>query len=107
MIKFRSLNNDIYTAVLQGLEAGLQRGILCSYPLLGVNVEYSLKQSFIPLNESLDHIKIAALTSIVSAIEMNKSTLYEPIMTLDVTIDNQYMGDILSDINSDIFLINT
>jgi len=85
-------------AVEKGLRESLVRGVLAGYPM--VNIRATLVDgSYHPVDSSEMAFKVAASLAYKKGCAEAGPTLLEPIYKLVVTIPDEYMGDIIGDIN--------
>lgn len=85
-------------AVEKGLRESLPKGVLAGYPT--VNIRATLYDgSYHPVDSSEMAFKIAASLAYKKACSEASPVLLEPIYKLVVTIPDEYMGDIIGDIN--------
>lgn len=86
-------------AVEKGVKDIMAKGILANYPI--INVKTTLYDgSFHNVDSSDIAFQIAASFSFKKAFEQAKPVLLEPIMEVKVYVPEEYMGDIISDLNS-------
>jgi elongation factor G len=77
----------------------MQSGIIGGYPVLGVRaVLYD--GSYHDVDSSEIAFKIAGSMAFKEAMRNGGPTLLEPIMKVDVTVPEEYMGDVIGDLNS-------
>ena len=86
-------------AVEKGVRELLPQGILAGYPIVDVKVKL-YDGSYHDVDSSEMSFKIAAHIGFKKAFEMCKPVLLEPIMTITVTVPDDYMGDVIGDLNS-------
>ncbi len=85
-------------AVEKGLRESLVKGVLAGYPM--VNLRATLYDgSYHPVDSSEMAFKIAASLSYKKGCSEANPVMLEPIYKLVVTIPDEYMGDIIGDIN--------
>ncbi len=85
-------------AVEKGLRESLVRGVLAGFPM--VNIRATLVDgSYHPVDSSEMAFKVAASLSYKKACAEANPVLLEPIYKLVVNIPDEYMGDIIGDIN--------
>lgn len=85
-------------AVEKGLRESLSRGVLAGFPM--VNLRATLYDgSYHPVDSSEMAFKVAASLAYKKGCAEAGPTLLEPIYKLVVTIPDEYMGDIIGDIN--------
>ncbi len=89
---------NYFPAVEKGLQDCLEHGPLAGFPVIGVRaVLYD--GSYHPVDSNEISFKIAAALSFKEACKVIKPTILEPIMEVKVIVDNDYVGDIMGDMN--------
>ena len=112
-IKFTRSNNDFefaeeifggsvpksyIPAVEKGLKDSMQKGILAGYPV--TNIKAVLYDgSYHDVDSSEMAFKMAAGLAFKKGMEEAQPILLEPIMKLVITVPEEYMGDVMGDIN--------
>lgn len=86
-------------AVEKGIREAMEQGILAKNPVVGVKVTI-YDGSFHTVDSSEMAFKIAASMAFKKGMEQAHPVLLEPIMDVEITIPEAYMGDIMGDINS-------
>ncbi len=86
-------------AVDAGIQEALESGILGGYEVLDIKVTL-FDGSYHDVDSSEMAYKIAASMGVREAIRKAKPVLLEPIMKVEVTVPEEYMGDVIGDINS-------
>jgi elongation factor G len=86
-------------AVEKGVRELLPQGILAGYPIVDVKVRL-YDGSAHDVDSSEMAFKIAASLGFKKAFDECKPVLLEPVMTLTVTVPDEFMGDIIGDLNS-------
>jgi len=86
-------------AVEKGVRETMTKGILAGYPVVDVRVAL-YDGSYHPVDSSEMAFKIAANLGFKKAMEEAGPVLLEPIMQVVITIPEQYMGDVLGDLNT-------
>lgn len=85
-------------AVEKGLRESIQKGVLAGYPVIGLKA--TLKDgSYHTVDSSEMAFKMATYIAYKKGLEQAKPVLLEPIMSLEVIIPEESMGDIIGDIN--------
>ncbi|SHF08054.1 elongation factor G [Thermoanaerobacter uzonensis DSM 18761] len=85
-------------AVEKGLRESLKEGVLARYPV--VNIKATLVDgSYHPVDSSEMAFKIAASLAFKKGMEQANPVLLEPIMRVEVVVPEEYMGDIIGDLN--------
>ncbi|HLS52928.1 MAG TPA: elongation factor G [Tissierellaceae bacterium] len=86
-------------AVDAGIQEALQSGILGGYPVLDVKVTL-FDGSYHEVDSSEMAFKIAGSMAVKEALSKANPVLLEPMMKVEVIIPEEYMGDVMGDINS-------
>lgn len=86
-------------AVEKGVKEAMQEGILAGYPVTNIKVTL-VDGSYHSVDSSEMAFKIAAALAFRKAMEKAKPVLLEPVMNVEITVPEQFMGDIMGDINS-------
>mgnify|MGYP003682965601 CR=1 FL=1 len=85
-------------AVIKGVNEGLSGGIIAGYPMTDVKVTITFG-SFHEVDSSEIAFKICGSMAIKEAAKKSRPIVKEPIMKVDVTSPEDYMGDVIGDIN--------
>ncbi|MDW7684313.1 MAG: elongation factor G [Bacillota bacterium] len=94
-----SVPRQYIPAVEKGLREALEAGILAGYPV--VDIKASLYDgSYHNVDSSEMAFKIAANLAFKKGVEQATPVLLEPVMHVEVTVPEQFMGDIMGDMNS-------
>jgi elongation factor G len=100
--------NDIYGGTIpkefikpieMGIKEALEGGILAGFPMSDVKVTL-FDGSYHDVDSSEMAFKIAGSLAIKEAARRAKAVLLEPIMAVEVVVPEQYMGDVIGDLNS-------
>ena len=83
----------------QGIEEAMQTGILGGYEVLDVKVTL-YDGSYHDVDSSEMAFKIAGSMALRAALAKANPILLEPIMKVEITTPEEYMGDVIGDINS-------
>ena len=94
-----AIPKEYVPAVDDGIQEAMQSGSLAGYPVLGVKAE-CYDGSYHELDSSEMAFKIAGSMAFKEAMKKGAPTLLEPLMKVDVTVPEEYMGDVIGDINS-------
>lgn len=93
-----SVPRSYIPAVEKGLKEAVQKGVLAGYPV--VNLKATLYDgSYHPVDSNEMAFKIAASLAYKKGLEKANPVLLEPIMKVEIIIPDDYMGDIMGDIN--------
>jgi len=83
----------------QGIQAAMQLGVLAGYPLVGVKATL-LDGAYHDVDSSEMAFKIAGSMILKEAVRRADPVLLEPIMAVEVRTPEDYMGDVIGDLNS-------
>lgn len=85
-------------AVEKGLRECIQHGVLAGYPVIRLKATLH-DGSYHPVDSSEMAFKVAASLAYKKGLEMASPVILEPIMHVEVVVPDEYMGDIIGDIN--------
>ena len=94
-----AIPKEYIPAIDKGIQEAMQSGILGGYPVLGVKAEV-YDGSYHEVDSSEMAYQIAGSMAFKEAMKKGDAVLLEPIMKVTVTVPEQYMGDVIGDINS-------
>ena len=86
-------------AVSQGIEEALKNGVVAGYPIIDVKATL-YDGSYHDVDSSEMAFKMAGILAVKDAATKCDAVLLEPIMKVEVTTPEDYMGDIIGDISS-------
>ena len=86
-------------SVDKGIQEALQNGVLYGYPIPDIEVELVFG-SYHDVDSSEIAFKVAGSRAIINACKQANPVLMEPIMRVEATTPENYMGDVIGDINS-------
>ena len=89
---------NYFPAVEKGLEESLEKGILAGYPVVGIKATL-YDGSYHPVDSNEMAFKLAAAIAFREGMKKANPVLLEPIMKLETTIPEEYLGDVMGDIN--------
>ena len=93
-----SVPKSYIPAVEKGLKDSMQKGILAGYPV--TNIKATIYDgSYHDVDSSEMAFKMAASLAFKKGMEEAQPILLEPIMKLTITVPEEYMGDVMGDIN--------
>ncbi len=94
-----SVPRNFFPAVEKGLRESMLEGVLAGYPTTGIKATL-FDGSYHSVDSSEMAFKIAASLAFKKAVPMAKPALLEPIMYVEVTVPDEFMGDIIGDFNT-------
>ena len=94
-----AIPKEYIPAVGVGIEEAAKAGILGGFPVVGVHATV-YDGSYHEVDSSEMAFKVAGSLAFKDAMKKADPALLEPIMKVDVTMPEEYMGDVIGDINS-------
>ena len=94
-----AIPKEYIPAVDSGIQGAMQAGVLAGYPVVDVKVTLE-DGSFHEVDSSEMAFKIAGSMAFKEACRKADAVLLEPIMKVSVTAPDDYLGDVMGDINS-------
>ncbi len=93
-----SVPKGYFPAVDKGLQETLEHGVLAGFPVIGVK-GVLVDGKYHPVDSNELAFKMAASIAFKEACKSARPTILEPIYKVEVTIKDEYLGDVLGDIN--------
>ncbi len=94
-----SIPKEYINPVDQGIQGAMQAGVLAGYPVVDVKVTL-FDGSYHEVDSSEMAFKIAASMAFKDAMKKADPVILEPIMKVAVIVPDDYMGDVIGDVNS-------
>jgi elongation factor G len=82
-----------------GIQAAMQQGVLAGFPLVGIKATL-IDGAYHDVDSSEMAFKIAGSMVLKEGIKRCDPALLEPVMAVEVRTPEEYMGDVIGDINS-------
>jgi len=98
-IKGGSVPKEYIPGVQKGVESVLGQGVIAGYPVLGMKATL-IDGAYHDVDSSVMAFEIAGRAATREGLRKAKPRLMEPLMQVDVSTPEEYMGDILGDINA-------
>jgi len=99
LIRGMAVSKGYIPGIEKGLKEAMAEGVLAGYPMVDIGSEL-LDGKEHSVDSSEMAFKLAAKGAMREAVGKAKPTLLEPIVSLEVFIEDQYLGDVLSDLTS-------
>ncbi|EAR09170.1 elongation factor G [Reinekea blandensis] len=93
-----AIPKEYIPAVQKGIEEQMQNGVLAGYPLLGLKATL-YDGSFHDVDSNEMAFKVAASMAVKKLADQGKPALLEPVMNVEVVTPEDYMGDVMGDLN--------
>lgn len=94
-----AIPKEYIPAIDNGIQEASKNGIVAGYPVINFKVKL-IHGSYHEVDSSEMAFKIAGSMAFKNAMQKAKPVLLEPMMKVEVTVPEEYMGDVMGDINS-------
>ena len=94
-----AIPKDYIPAVDLGIQEAMESGVLAGYPVVDVRVSL-VDGSYHDVDSSEMAFKVAGSLAIKEALKRAKPTLLEPVMAVEVVTPEEYLGDVMGDLNA-------
>jgi elongation factor G len=98
-IKGGAIPREFIPAIDKGIKEAMENGVLAGYPIVDVQVTL-YDGTYHDVDSSEIAFKIAGSMALQSAVRKASPVLLEPIMKVEVTTPDEYMGDIIGDLGA-------
>lgn len=98
-VKGGAIPREYIPAIEKGVKEAMQSGILAGYPMVDVKVTV-YDGSYHEVDSSEIAFKMAAIFAFKDACQKASPVLLEPVMKVEVTTPEEYMGNIIGDLNA-------
>jgi len=98
-IKGGSVPREYIPGVVKGITSVLGAGVVAGYPVLGMKATLT-DGGYHDVDSSVMAFELAGRAATREGLRKAKPRLMEPLMQVDVTTPEEYMGDVLGDINA-------
>ncbi len=89
---------EYFGAVQKGIDEQLQSGVLAGYPILGVKATL-YDGSYHEVDSNENAFRMAGALAVKNAAQVGGAVLLEPIMKVEAVTPEDYMGDVMGDLN--------
>ena len=94
-----AIPKEYINSIDEGIQETMESGIIGGFPVLDMKVEL-FDGSYHDVDSSEMAFKIAASMALKEAMAKANPVLLEPVMKVEVTMPEEYMGDVIGDINA-------
>ena len=94
-----SVPKNYFPAIEKGFFEALDKGLLAGFPVLNVKATL-LDGKYHPVDSNEQAFRMAGVLAFREAYMKCNPTILEPILEVSISVDNKYIGDVLSDLNS-------
>jgi len=94
-----TIPKEYFKAIENGIQEAAQSGVLAGYPVTDLKVTL-VDGSYHEVDSSEMAFKMAAVFAFKEAFQKGRPTLLEPIMKVEVVMPEEYLGDVLGQVNA-------
>ncbi|WP_240421578.1 elongation factor G [Paenibacillus periandrae] len=94
-----SIPREYIAPIQAGIEEAMKNGVMAGFPLVDIKATV-VDGSYHDVDSNEMAFKIAGSMALKAAAEKCRPVLLEPIMKVEVTVPEEYMGDVMGDLNS-------
>jgi elongation factor G len=94
-----SIPREYINPVEQGIKDAMANGVVAGYPVVDIKVSL-VDGSYHEVDSSEMAFKIAGSMALQEGVRKGKPVILEPIMKVEVTTPEEFMGDVMGDLNS-------
>jgi elongation factor G len=94
-----SIPREFIAPIQAGIEETMKNGVIAGFPLVDIKATV-VDGSYHDVDSNEMAFKIAGSMALKAAAEKCRPVLLEPIMKVEVTVPEEYMGDVMGDLNS-------
>jgi elongation factor G len=94
-----SIPREYIAPIQAGIEETMKNGVMAGFPLVDIKATV-VDGSYHDVDSNEMAFKIAGSMALKAAAEKCRPVLLEPIMKVEVTVPEEYMGDVIGDLNS-------
>ena len=98
-VKGGIIPKEYIPAIQKGVREAMDNGVVAGYPMIDISTTV-YDGSFHDVDSSEAAFKMAGIMAFKAATKKAKAVLLEPIMSIEVTTPEEYMGDVIGDLNS-------
>lgn len=98
-IKGGAIPSEFITSIQKGVKEKMEKGVLAGFPLTDIAV-FVYDGSYHEVDSSDIAFKIAGSIALENAVKSAELVLLEPIMKVEITTPDEYMGDVIGDLSS-------
>jgi elongation factor G len=98
-IRGSSLSKEWFKAITQGIREAMENGVIAGFPVVDIKATVvDGSQHDVDSNEMA--FKIAGSIALQDAVKRGNPVIVEPVMKVEVTVPEEFMGDVIGDLNS-------
>ncbi|MBP6942912.1 MAG: elongation factor G [Candidatus Buchananbacteria bacterium] len=104
-IKGGAIPKEFIKPIEKGIREAMERGVVAGYPLIDIRAVL-FDGSYHDVDSSEAAFKIAGSMALQTAVKQANPVILEPVMKVEVTTPEQFMGDVIGDLNARRAIIN-
>jgi len=93
-----AIPKEFITPVEKGVKEALENGVIAGFPVVDIEVEL-YDGTYHEVDSSEIAFKIAGSMAVQSAVKQADPVILEPIMKLEITTPDEFMGDVIGDVS--------
>jgi elongation factor G len=98
-IRGSSLSKEWFKAITQGIKEAMENGVIAGFPVVDLKATVvDGSQHDVDSNEMA--FKIAGSLALQDAVKRGSPVIVEPVMKVEVVVPEEFMGDVIGDLNS-------
>jgi elongation factor G len=90
---------EYMSSIEAGIKEAMQSGVLCGYPMVDIQAKV-VGGSYHEVDSSEMAFKVAGSLAFQHTVKKGNPVIMEPLMAIEITIPQAYMGDVIADISS-------
>ena len=98
-IKQGTIPEEFYKSIESGVKEAMELGTLAGFPIINVNISL-MDGSYDSDDSSEMAFKVAASKAFHKAFRNGKPILLEPVMKVELTVQDEYLGEVINDFNA-------
>ncbi|MEK7587369.1 MAG: elongation factor G [Patescibacteria group bacterium] len=98
-IKGGAIPNEFIPPIEKGIKEAMENGVVAGYPLVDMSVTL-YDGTYHDVDSSEIAFKIAGSMALQHAVKQAQATILEPIMKVEVTTPDEFMGDVIGDLGA-------
>ena len=94
-----AIPREYISSIETGIRETLEKGVILGYPMVNMKVEL-IDGSYHDVDSSELAFKLAASIGLKDAVRKANPLILEPVMKVDISVPNEYMGTVIGDVSS-------
>ncbi len=94
-----AIPREYISSIETGIRETLEKGVILGYPMVNIKVEL-MDGSYHEVDSSELAFKLAASIGLKDAVRKANPLILEPVMKVDISVPNEFMGTVIGDVSS-------